>query len=65
MTSYDRCAGRDPEFVKRMQESDGVFPAQLADDVLRPDDGHLVYAISVHLPDCRWFTRGTDLVAEA
>ena len=43
------CAGRNSEFLKGAQESYGVFTAQHSDNLLRSDDGHLVYAISIHI----------------
>jgi len=40
---------RGSKFLERTQESYRVFPAQHADDMLIPDDGHLVDSIPVHL----------------
>ena len=40
---------RGSKFLERAQEGYGVFPAQHADDMPIPDDGHLVDSIAVHL----------------
>ena len=39
------------QFLERTQESDDIFPAQHADDMVVPSNGQLVDSIAVHLLD--------------
>ena len=43
------CAGRGSKFLECAQEGYGVVAAQHSDDLLSPDDGHLVYSVAIHI----------------